>query len=50
MLKNIAVGYAKCSYKVIEQKALHEAGLLKLDITKIKEEIGWRPKLKAKEA
>ena len=38
------------SYEVIEEKILHEAGLLKLDITKIKEEIGWSPKLKAKEA
>lgn len=38
------------SYSVIEQKDLHEAGLLRLDIEKVKNELGWCPKLKAEEA
>lgn len=39
------------SYKVLQQdEQLHEAGFLKLDITKAEIEIGWKPILNAKEA
>lgn len=39
------------NYKILEQdKQPHEAGLLKLDITKAETEIGWKPILNAKEA
>ena len=41
-------GIAACgqgSYEVREDNAKHEAQLLKLDITKAKENLGWRPKL-----
>jgi CDP-glucose 4,6-dehydratase len=38
------------AFDVKPEKALHEAGLLMLDNTKIKTELGWQPKLNAEEA
>jgi len=38
------------AYEIIPQSNLHEAGLLMLDNTRIKEEIGWKPRLNAEAA
>lgn len=42
--------YSKGEVVVGEKKPFHEAGLLMLDITKAKEELGWTPSLTADEA
>lgn len=40
----------EASYEVKPETALHEAGLLMLDNSRIKQEIGWTPKLNAEQA
>jgi CDP-glucose 4,6-dehydratase len=35
---------------VEQQNQLHEAGILKLDISKAESELGWKPKMDAKKA
>ncbi|MFL9484988.1 CDP-glucose 4,6-dehydratase [Chitinophagaceae bacterium LWZ2-11] len=49
---NIAIEkWGEGKYEVVaNSKQPHEAGLLKLDISKAEAEIGWAPKLKAKDA
>jgi CDP-glucose 4,6-dehydratase len=38
-------------YKIIKQRnAPHEAGLLRLNITKAKKQLGWQPRWNAKQA
>jgi len=47
-----AIGvWGKGTYEIQQvPDALHEAGLLKLDISKVVNEIGWKPRLKAEDA
>ena len=42
--------FNKGSYKVVTDKSFHESNLLKLDISKAKSLLGWRPKLNLKES
>lgn len=41
--------FAKGEYKIITEKSFHEAHLLKLDISKAKSLLGWKPKMNLKE-
>lgn len=51
MLKLAIQSWGKGEYKVeINENQLHEAGLLKLDISKVMSELNWKPKLDAAQA
>jgi CDP-glucose 4,6-dehydratase len=41
--------FEKGTYKIMTDKSFHESNLLKLDISKAKSLLGWRPKLNLKE-
>jgi CDP-glucose 4,6-dehydratase len=51
-LVNVAIAeWGKGSYKLLNnEKCVHEAGLLKLDISKTTDRLGWKPILSSKEA
>ena len=48
--QKVVDNYGKGKVIVGEKKTFHEAGLLMLDITKAKEELGWTPALSADKA
>lgn len=51
MVETAIKAWGKGDYKVQKvADGLHEAGLLKLDISKVINEVGWKPRLKADEA
>lgn len=51
MLKLAIQSWGKGEYVIHEEiEPLHEAGLLKLDISKVISELGWYPKMNAKQA
>jgi len=51
MVRNAIACWGKGEFELQQQaSALHEAGLLKLDISKAISELGWKPKLNAREA
>jgi len=41
--------FAKGEYKIVTEKSFHEAKLLKLDISKARSLLGWKPKLNLKQ-